>query len=124
MSSHLPNTPPRIAVFSVEFPPGPGGVGTHAYQLARHLSCRDWDVSVVSPQDFASNDEISAFNRGLPFDLVPLRATLCALLEALYRFTKGLLHVAHVRPGHPFPRIASLLLILLLPDDPGTKATS
>lgn len=98
MSSHLANTPPRIAVFSVEFPPGPGGIGTHAFQLARHLSSRGWDVSVVTPQDHASNDDISAFNRRLPFNLFPLHPVPCAPVEALYRLAKGLLHVARVRP--------------------------
>jgi hypothetical protein len=123
MSSHLPNTPPQIAVFSVESPQA----GRHWYtrlstgpsSLISSLGCLG-----CHPQDYASDDDISVFNRSLPLDLVPLRSVPCAAVEALYRFTKGLLHVARVRPGHPFPMTASLLLILFLPGDPGTKATS
>ena len=29
---------PRLLLLSSEFPPGPGGIGSHAYQLARHLT--------------------------------------------------------------------------------------
>ena len=33
---------PRLLLLSSEFPPGPGGIGMHAYQLARHLAARGW----------------------------------------------------------------------------------
>lgn len=64
--------PPRLLLLSSEFPPGPGGIGVHAYQLARHLSRLGWDVSVLSPQEYVSAAERDAFNRQQPFAVTPL----------------------------------------------------
>lgn len=50
-----------------EFPPGPGGIGRHAHQLALELSRLGWSVAVLTAQDYASNDEIEQFNRSQPF---------------------------------------------------------
>lgn len=57
----------RILIVSSEFPPGPGGIGTHAYELARQLWCCGVDISVVTVQDNAPPEEIAAFNRDQPF---------------------------------------------------------
>jgi len=64
--------PPRLLLFSSEFPPGPGGIGVHAYELARHLSRLGWDVGVLSPQEYVSAAERDAFNRRQPFTVSPL----------------------------------------------------
>ena len=64
--------PPRLLLLSSEFPPGPGGIGIHAYQLARHLSRLGWDVDVLSPQEYVSAAERDAFNRQQPFVITPL----------------------------------------------------
>jgi phosphatidylinositol alpha-1,6-mannosyltransferase len=63
---------PRLLLLSSEFPPGPGGIGTHAYQLARHLTARGWAVTVVTAQEYASAAARAAFNRRQPFAVVPL----------------------------------------------------
>lgn len=57
----------RVLIVATEFPPGPGGIGTHAYELARHLSRRGWAVSVLASQDYASRAETEAFNAAQPF---------------------------------------------------------
>lgn len=75
----------RIAICSTEFPPGPGGIGTHAHQLAVHLQCRGWEVLVLSPQDFASEEEIAEFNRRQPFEMIRLRRKGNSLAFAGYR---------------------------------------
>ena len=58
---------PRLLLLSSEFPPGPGGIGTHAYQLAHHLSGRGWAVAVAASQGYAPPAERDAFNRRQPF---------------------------------------------------------
>ena len=57
----------RLLLLSSEFPPGPGGIGTHAHQLAIHLERMGWAISVFSPQDYATADEIETFNQRQPF---------------------------------------------------------
>lgn len=63
---------PRLLLLSSEFPPGPGGIGTHAFQLARHLTRLGWSVRVLSPQSYVAAHQRDAFNRRQPFDVVPL----------------------------------------------------
>lgn len=66
------NDTPELLLLASEFPPGPGGIGHHAYQLARHLSRREWAVTVIAPQPYVSAAEREAFNRRQPFDIIPL----------------------------------------------------
>lgn len=63
---------PRILICSTEFPPGPGGIGTHAWQLARHLARLDWSVRVVTCQDYLSDAEIDDWNAAQPFEVIRL----------------------------------------------------
>lgn len=63
---------PRILLLASEFPPGPGGIGTHAYQLATQLSLRGWQLHVLTPQDYVSAETRAAFNRELPFAITTL----------------------------------------------------
>lgn len=57
----------RLMIFSTEFPPGPGGIGTHAWQLALNMVRTGWQVSVLTLQDYASDADIQAFNKSQPF---------------------------------------------------------
>lgn len=75
----------RVLILSSEFPPGPGGIGTHAYELARHLQQMDWEVSVVAPQDYADAHEISEFNKAHSFPIVRLRSKGASAAKAILR---------------------------------------
>ena len=85
----------RTVIVATEFPPGPGGIGTHAFELGRHLSSRGWPVTVLASQDYVTAEEARAFNAAQPFRVVtwqrpplgPLRplgrvASLTRLLRA------------------------------------------
>ncbi len=63
---------PRLLLLSSEFPPGPGGIGMHAYQLARHLAARGWVVTVATPQAYVAAAARAEFNRRQPFAVVTL----------------------------------------------------
>jgi len=75
----------KVLLLSTEFPPGPGGIGTHAYQLAIGLVKSGWEVTVLTPQDYADEEEILSFNSLQPFIVVRLRHYPCSLLEGFYR---------------------------------------
>lgn len=62
----------RMILLGSEFPPGPGGIGTHAYQLALHLSQRGWQVAVLTPQAYVSEATRDAFNGRQPFSVTTL----------------------------------------------------
>lgn len=90
----------RLVILTSEFPPGPGGIGTHAYSLASQLHKLGWTVTVIGRQDYVTPDERQAFNRLLPFDVVSLRPLAWAAVDAAYRWGKvlpsALLHQADV----------------------------
>ena len=88
----------RLLMLSSEFPPGPGGIGTHAYEVARHLTRTGWDVVVVTPQDYASEDEIEAFNARQPFVISRLRSLRFPPLKALYRWRESSRWMQEWRP--------------------------
>lgn len=75
----------RLLLITSEFPPGPGGIGVHAYQIAKHLNRQGWEVVVVTSQDYASSEEIDSFNTVQPFKVVQLKKIPGAVPEAVYR---------------------------------------
>jgi phosphatidylinositol alpha-1,6-mannosyltransferase len=75
---------PKLFLLASEFPPGPGGIGTHAHEVAVQLSKRGWTVEVAAPQDLASDDAIEAFNREQPF-----------VVHRIRRFGSGITKLAH-----------------------------
>jgi len=50
-----------------EFPPQPGGIGNHAYNLALHLSKRNFNVKVIADQRSETGNEETEFDLTLPF---------------------------------------------------------
>lgn len=70
MSARLPTR--RLLFISSEFPPGPGGIGTHAYQICRRLAAAGWDVLALTPMNYATDSEISAFLGAQSFRVVRL----------------------------------------------------
>lgn len=60
-----------------------------AFQLAYQLTKLNWVVQVITPQFFSEQDEINAFNAGLPFSVKQLRLIGPAIFEGIYRFHKG-----------------------------------
>jgi phosphatidylinositol alpha-1,6-mannosyltransferase len=75
----------RVLLVATEFPPGPGGVGTHAWELARHLSGRGWSLTVLASQDYVTVAEADAFNAAQPFRVVPWRRAPLGPLRFLAR---------------------------------------
>src|SRR6185436_4414496 len=75
----------NILIVSSEFPPGPGGIGTHAHQLASGFASLGWKPLVLTSQDYASDEEIGRFNQAQPFPVVRFRRIGNPLLEAFYR---------------------------------------
>jgi phosphatidylinositol alpha-1,6-mannosyltransferase len=80
----------RALMISSEFPPGPGGIGNHACHLATHLTRLGWQVTVLSPQDYASEHEVARFNKGRPFRIVTVPSGRGQLREALHRLRVAL----------------------------------
>ena len=59
----------KILIISSEFPPGPGGIGYHAYSLANAFVAKKYHVKVMSPADYASEKEVLQFDSNQCFDI-------------------------------------------------------
>ncbi|MCB9437358.1 MAG: glycosyltransferase family 4 protein [Anaerolineales bacterium] len=77
---------PNLLLLSSEFPPGPGGIGTHAYELARNLTHFGWTITVVTRQDYVTAAEIDYFNSQLSFPVYTLQEQASFLHEWFYRW--------------------------------------
>ncbi|MCU0485616.1 MAG: glycosyltransferase family 4 protein [Anaerolineales bacterium] len=78
----------KLLIFSTEFPPGPGGIGTHAWQMARNLALLGWQVKVLTLQDYASEAEIREFNRTQPFPVETLHRQRGKVQDAWQRWNR------------------------------------
>ena len=58
-----------ILIVTSEFPPQPGGIGNHAYNLALYLSKNNYSVSVIADQRDVDNTEEQNFDAALPFNV-------------------------------------------------------
>lgn len=57
----------NILIVTSEFPPQPGGIGNHAYNLALHLVKNDYAVTVIADQRDLDATEEMRFDASLPF---------------------------------------------------------
>ena len=59
----------KIVIVTSEFPPQPGGIGNHAYNLALHLSNNGLNVSVIADQRSKTGVTEANFDKALPFSV-------------------------------------------------------
>ncbi|REE24470.1 phosphatidylinositol alpha-1,6-mannosyltransferase [Winogradskyella pacifica] len=65
----------KILIVTSEFPPQPGGIGDHAYNMALHLSKAAYDVSVIADQRSLDGKEEADFDTTLPFKMLRVAIT-------------------------------------------------
>lgn len=75
----------KALIVSTEFPPGPGGIGTHSFELARHLARRGWRIAVLAAQDYVTGQEAAQFNETQPFAVFPWRRPAVGPLRPAWR---------------------------------------
>ena len=65
----------RVLVVASELPPGPGGIGAHAFAVATHLASQGRSVSILGSQHYVGDAERAGFNRRspVPIDTLPDR---------------------------------------------------
>ena len=53
----------KILLISSEYPPGPGGIGNHAYSLTKALAEKGFELFVITNADYAESERIYEFDR-------------------------------------------------------------
>ena len=51
----------QILFITTEFPPGPGGIGTHAWNLARYIN-RKIPLDLITKSDYSHKEECDKFD--------------------------------------------------------------
>ncbi len=59
----------KILLIVSEFPPGPGGIGNHAFNLAKYLKLNSCDITVLTISDFAEEKDEKEFDSLQKFDV-------------------------------------------------------
>jgi len=85
----------RILLVTSEFPPGPGGIGHHAYCLAKELN-KSSEVIVLTSGDYASAQELLHFDNNQKFRIHRFRRF--GLLTQLWRIVNFLMLIITKRP--------------------------
>lgn len=75
----------KILIVTSEFPPQPGGIGNHAYNLAKHLDGEGMNVAVIADQRSASGKEEETFDGLLKFKVHRVRIRNMRLLMYVKR---------------------------------------
>lgn len=68
-----------------EFPPQPGGIGNHAYNLALYLSKSGHEVQVIADQRSKTGVEEVDFDKALPFSVIRIKRYDIRILMYLKR---------------------------------------
>lgn len=63
----------NIVIVTSEFPPQPGGIGNHAYNLALYLAKENYVVQVIADQRSEAGEEEAIFDQSLPFDVIRIK---------------------------------------------------
>ncbi|MBU2019078.1 MAG: glycosyltransferase family 4 protein [Bacteroidetes bacterium] len=80
----------KVLIISTEFPPSPGGIGSHAFSISKEFTEIGYDLIVAAEQNYSSETIINQFNSNLDFKLERMKATpsLTLLLWKLLNLIK------------------------------------
>lgn len=65
----------EVLIVASEFPPGPGGIGSHAYSIAKAFAAKNIKVTVIANADYVTTEQIVAFDSKQPFIIIRYEGT-------------------------------------------------
>ena len=75
----------RILVISSEFPPGPGGIGSHAFNLSNGLNRRGYEVIINTKSDYVNKNQEALFDLSCPFKVYRFKRKKMTLQNWIHR---------------------------------------
>lgn len=79
----------KALILTSEFPPQPGGIGNHAYNLAKALQLNGYDVKVMCDTRSANGMEEAKFDKNLTFQVVRIPRKKFIFLSYLQRIKRA-----------------------------------
>lgn len=105
-----------VLLISNEFPPGPGGIGNHAFNLAKHLNLKGLKTDVLTVSDFVEEDVASDFDRNVPFSVKRHGRSSFRPATYISRISEMIRTVAQGNYSHiVFTGMSSLIASLTIP---------
>lgn len=104
----------KILLISSEFPPGPGGIGNHAFNLAKYLNENNTEVKVLTMSDYVDKEMEEKFDAGINFNVTRFKrykSRIKTYLERVRIISNTLKNetFTHIIFSGSFPLLASLL---------------
>ncbi len=84
----------KILIITSELPPQPGGIGTHAHQLAKHLSI-SYEVKVLADQRSGAGDEEKQFDSQQAYQIKRIERKKIIFITYLNRIRVALSLIKH-----------------------------
>ncbi|UKM63662.1 glycosyltransferase family 4 protein [Flavobacteriaceae bacterium GSB9] len=84
MGSHVK----QVLIVASEFPPQPGGIGNHAWQLAKALKHKGYQVNLVTDQRSDDGNAEADFDKTLPFQIQRIKKRNVRLFMYIHRLIK------------------------------------
>ena len=75
----------KVLVISSEFPPGPGGIGSHAFNLSNGLSKRGYEVIINTKSDYVDKNQEILFDIKCPYKIFRFRRKKTSLQNWVHR---------------------------------------
>ncbi len=79
----------RITIFTAEFPPQPGGIGNHAYNLAKGLKKKGYHVMVLCDRRSEDGEEERVFDASFDFEVIRIPRRKLMLSSYLHRILEA-----------------------------------
>ena len=76
----------KILVISSEFPPGPGGIGNHAFNLSNELNKRGYEIIINTKSDYVDKNQEVLFDLNCPYKVFRFRRKKSTLQNWIHRF--------------------------------------
>ena len=75
----------KVLFISSEFPPGPGGIGSHAFNLSNGLSKRGYEVIINTKSDYVDKNQEILFDIKCPYKIFRFRRKKTSLQNWIHR---------------------------------------
>ena len=75
----------KVLIISSEFPPGPGGIGSHAFNLSNGLSNKGYEIIINTKSDYVDKNQEVLFDMKCPYKIFRFRRKRTILQNWIHR---------------------------------------
>ena len=88
----------KILFLCSEFPPGPGGLGEHAFQISRGLNELGWEVTVITTLDYTNEIEKDEFIEQQNYQVINIKRNSWSIINVCNKILKVILLTKQLNP--------------------------